>query len=218
MSDVLAAPASVADPTARDDEDTGKRKQIIDGARTVFHASGFDAASMNEIARVAGVSKGTLYVYFDSKEALFEALIRQDKREQAEQSCRIDPSDADVRETLVNVGYRLVSRMLEPALVAQLRTIVAVSSKFPRIGRAYYEAGPQLGNERLAAYMRLQTEAGHLDIEDFDLAACHFGDLCKSRHILRSLLCFEGSPSPAQLKMHIRKAVDVFLRAYGTGR
>ncbi len=49
-----------------------KIRQILDGARAVFLAVGFDGASMNEIARAAGVSKGTLYVYFPSKVGLFE--------------------------------------------------------------------------------------------------------------------------------------------------
>ena len=40
-------------------------------------AQGFDAASMGEIARAAGVSKGTLYVYFENKEQLFEAIVGQ---------------------------------------------------------------------------------------------------------------------------------------------
>ena len=65
--------------------DSAKARQILDGARTVFLAQGFDAASMNDIAREAGVSKGTIYSYFPSKDALFAALIREDKRQQAEQ-------------------------------------------------------------------------------------------------------------------------------------
>ncbi len=48
----------------------------MDGARSVFLAAGFDGASMNDIARSAGVSKGTLYAYFNSKDELFEAIIR----------------------------------------------------------------------------------------------------------------------------------------------
>ena len=52
-------------------EDSAKRRQIVQGARSIFLAQGFDAASMNDIARAAGVSKGTLYVYFDKKEQLF---------------------------------------------------------------------------------------------------------------------------------------------------
>jgi AcrR family transcriptional regulator len=60
------------------DEDSAKRRQIIEGARRVFLAQGFDAASMGEIARAAGVSKGTLYVYFENKEQLFEAIVGQE--------------------------------------------------------------------------------------------------------------------------------------------
>ena len=61
-------------------QDPRKRQQILAGARKVFHENGFDAASMNDIARVAGVSKGTLYVYFESKERLFLELIAEEKR------------------------------------------------------------------------------------------------------------------------------------------
>jgi AcrR family transcriptional regulator len=55
---------------ASGDEESAKRRQIIEGARAVLLAQGFDAASMNDIARAAGVSKGTLYVYFKHKEQL----------------------------------------------------------------------------------------------------------------------------------------------------
>ena len=52
------------------DEDSSKRRQILEGARKVFMNLGFDGASMGEIARAAGVSKGTLYVYFADKSPL----------------------------------------------------------------------------------------------------------------------------------------------------
>ena len=52
-------------------EDSAKRRQIVEGARDMFLARGFDAASMGDIAKAAGVSKGTLYVYFKNKEELF---------------------------------------------------------------------------------------------------------------------------------------------------
>ncbi|HVG49092.1 MAG TPA: helix-turn-helix domain-containing protein, partial [Rubellimicrobium sp.] len=48
-------------------EDPRKRDQILEGARQVFMEQGYDAASMNDICRAAGVSKGTLYVYFANK-------------------------------------------------------------------------------------------------------------------------------------------------------
>ena len=56
----------------------------------MFLAQGFDAASMGEIARKAGVSKGTLYVYFKSKEDLFEAIAEEQCSLQAEQVFEFD--------------------------------------------------------------------------------------------------------------------------------
>src|ERR1044072_134597 len=60
-------------------EDPGKRTQIVDGARRVFLKLGFDAASMNDVTREAGVSKGTLYVYFANKEELFHAMVEAER-------------------------------------------------------------------------------------------------------------------------------------------
>src|ERR1700745_958018 len=65
-------------PPVLPDEDNAKRRQIVDGARQIFLARGFDAASMMEIAKAAGVSKGTLYVYFENKEDLFQAIVHQE--------------------------------------------------------------------------------------------------------------------------------------------
>lgn len=192
----------------------GKRRQILDGARRVFLASGFDAASMNEIARVAGVSKGTLYVYFDSKEALFAALLRHDKREQVEQLCRFDTSHADLRTALVDLGVRLMSAMLEPDRIAQFRTVIAISARLPEIGQAYYEAGPEYGRAALAAFLRERAPDGRLAIKDYVLAAEQLIEMCKSHLMLRSILNVGSEPAPAEIKAHVRASVDVFLRAY----
>src|SRR6218665_138052 len=60
-------------------QDPAKRAQILDGAKRCFLSLGFEASSMNEITTEAGVSKGTLYVYFADKEDLFKALIDREK-------------------------------------------------------------------------------------------------------------------------------------------
>lgn len=199
---------------ARPREDGAKRRQIIDGARAVFLSDGFDAASMNEIARAAGVSKGTLYVYFDSKEALFEALIREEKREQAEQTCRFDHANHDVEAELRAFGERMLDRMFRPSAIAHLRTVAAVAQRFPSIGRAFYEAGPDYGRRRLQDYLESQNRAGVTAIDDPDLAAHFFLDLCKSMHLLPVLLCVAPAPSTDAVGAHVRVATATFLRAY----
>src|SRR5215471_12109378 len=51
--------------------------EILDAALKVFAAKGFAAARMEDIARAAGVTKGTIYLYFESKEAVFKSLVRE---------------------------------------------------------------------------------------------------------------------------------------------
>ncbi len=194
--------------------DSAKRRQIIEGARTVFLADGFDGASMNVIARTAGVSKGTLYVYFTSKEELFAALIREEKREQAEQTCKLDLADSDVGAVLRGFGERLLERLLRPSSIAHLRTVAAVAPKFPSIGHAFYEAGPQYGHRRLGEYLARQAEAGVIAIEDPHFAAVLFLDMCKAVHLLPVLLCVAEPPSARAIRTHVAAVTATFLRAF----
>src|SRR5246127_5727358 len=89
------------------DEDSSKRRQILEGARKVFMNLGFDGASMGEIARAAGVSKGTLYVYFADKSALFEAIVEEETLEQGKLAFNFDPA-RDVRTTLREFGQAYI--------------------------------------------------------------------------------------------------------------
>ncbi len=196
-------------------EESAKRRQIIEGAREIFLRDGFDGASMNEITRAAGVSKGTVYAYFPSKEALFEALIREDRRAQAERICAFDVEDRDVRKVLRTFGTNLMEAMLRPGAMAHLRTVIAASAKFPALGRAFYEAGPQYGIGRLAQYLARQVEAGELKIADTQRAAFHFIELCQSKHMKQMLFGIVDRPDPAELKESIAAALDVFMAAYG---
>jgi AcrR family transcriptional regulator len=209
-SSINAAPPTAA---VLDDD---KARQILDGARRVFLAQGFDGASMNDIARTAGVSKGTIYFHFDSKEALFEALIRAERGQQAEQCCDIDidENDPDVAGALTHIGHSLLTMMMTPEIIAQVRTVIAVAAKFPRIGRAFYETGPKYGQERLSAYFTKQHEAGRIDAPDPNLAAIHFIQLCLGDIHKRLMFCPEDAISGAEIERSVSAAVAVFMRAY----
>jgi AcrR family transcriptional regulator len=195
--------------------DGAKARQIIDGAREVFLADGFDAASMNDIARAAGVSKGTIYAYFPSKDALFGALIREDKRLQAERLGAYDDHDGPVHEVLKRMGMSLMEVMLEPAHVAQVRTVMAVAPKFPEIGRAFYDAGPQFGQDRFAAWLERKTASGELVVDDFAEAAAHFVNLIQGVLFRKMLFCADPTPPRTAIEKTVDGAVRVFLAAYG---
>jgi AcrR family transcriptional regulator len=192
-----------------------KLRQIMDGARTVFLSAGFDGASMNDIAKSAGVSKGTLYAYFDSKDDLFTAIIRGEFAQTAERLCYFKP-EGDVRERLIDFGVRLITRMSAPETLALSRVVVAAAEKFPTVGRAFYEAGPLLGATRLADELRTLEQAGDLRVPDPERAAWQFVDLCQSYNYKRLLFGVVQSLSPAEIEAAVEAGVEVFLRAYGT--
>ncbi len=195
--------------------ETDKRRQILEGARAVFMAAGFDGASMGEIARAAGVSKGTLYVYFDSKEALFEALTVAEKSGLAEVLFTLDAEDPDVRAVLTRLGHTYLAELSRPEQVSVVRMVIGACEKFPRFGQAFFEAGPAQGILRLSAYLDRQVAAGRLRAADTELAAAHFLHLCQSGLLTRLLFNAGGRVSAADIGHRVDEAVRVFLSGYG---
>ena len=168
---------NIAAMQINDSADTAKRQQILDGARRCFLSHGFDGASINDIVKNAGVSKGTLYAYFPSKEKLFEVLVYQDRRLQAEQSTIIIDDGRPVSEVLHDLGLRMVQLISSDASIAQVRTVVASAAKFPEIGRSFYAAGPAFAIAKIAAYLADRMDSGELTRVDPELAAIQFIDL-----------------------------------------
>ena len=209
--EVLAAEATPSN------DGSAKRRQIMDGARSVFLGSGFDGASMNDIARAAGVSKGTLYAYFNSKDELFEAIIRGEYAQSAERLCTFR-REGDAREMLMDFGVRLISRMAEPGTRALARVVIAAAEKFPNVGRAFYEAGPLYGATRLAAELENLEKSGALKVPDSERAAWQFVDLCQSYVYKRLLFGVVDSISREDIEASVEAGVDVFMKAYGASR
>ena len=217
VEDIARAATAAPNPSPSTEEgpENAKRRQILEGARQVFLASGFDGASMGEIAKTAGVSKGTLYVYFDSKESLFAALTLEEKQGLAEVLFKLDPDNPDVRSVLTQLGHTYLSRMGTPEHVSSIRMVIGAADKFPALGQAFYEAGPCQGAARLAAYFDRQVQAGRLSIEDTAVAAQHFMDLCVSGLLRRQLFAVSGPPTQEEIEKNVANAIRVFFAAYG---
>jgi AcrR family transcriptional regulator len=199
--------------------DDGKMRQILDGARAVFLADGFDGASMNEIARAAGVSKGTLYVYFPSKVGMFEALIRHDRSLQAEQTFQFgQEDDDDLAKVLTRIGVGLMREMCKPDHLAHVRMVVGAVAKYPQIGQAFFEAGPKAGAQRLGGYLERQAAAGRIAAPaDAELAADQFIQLCQAGYYKEALFCVAAPDNRTAIATAVAEAVTTFLRAYREG-
>ncbi len=201
-------------PSTSFDEESAKRRQIIEGARAVFLAQGFDAASMNDIARAAGVSKGTLYVYFRHKEQLFEAIVEQECELQAEGIFDLDPNDHDVETVLTRLGNAYIKFLCRPEKASAIRIVIAIADRMPELGRKFYESGPARGITQLAAYIAAQVDAGVLTVEDCEIAAAQLMEACQAMIFKSMVFNFAPEPSPKQIERVVRIAVSTFLAAY----
>lgn len=212
MTEKNARPAAEQDKA--DQLANAKRHQILDGARRVFRANGYDGASMETIAREAGVSKGTLYVYFDSKEALFKALILKDRRLQPEHCLDNLDDQAPLEEALTRLGSAYLARMILPETVSTMRMVVGASEKFPEFGSLLYEEGPKKGIRHLKQFLLHRQEIGQIIDCDLERAASQFLDLSVAGTLRRVLLVGDGLPSEADQKATIASAVRVFMNTY----
>jgi len=195
------------------DEDTSKRRQILDGARKVFMDLGFDGASMGEIARSAGVSKGTLYVYFADKSRLFEAIVEEEALEKGKVAFDLNPG-RDANTTLLEFGKTYIVMLCRPGGGSSIRTVMAIAERMPDVGRRYYASVLESIITRLAAYLEARVKAKELAIDDCQHAASQFMLLCQASLFLPFVFQAAPSPSPERIAQVVESATRMFRAAY----
>ena len=192
-----------------------KYDQVLDGARTIFLRDGFERASVDDIAREAGVSKATIYAYFPDKQLLFLEVARLECRAQTEAAeAAVDPH-ADVRVVLTVAAERIATFHMSEFGQRMFRIVVGEGERFPGLGREFYENGPGLIHDRLVHHMRCYVDGGYLRIDDLDLAADQFAQLCKATIHEKLIFGMARSITPADVQRSITGAVDMFLARYG---
>ena len=114
-------------------------EEILEAALDVFVERGYAATRLDRVAARAGVTKGTIYLYFPSKEALFKAVVRQSMVMNIERAEAADAthlgSAADALRELLGTMWRLVG---ETKLSGVPKLIVAESANFPELARFYW--------------------------------------------------------------------------------
>jgi len=195
-----------------------KLRLIVAAARKLFLEQGYDTSSMDLIARTAGVSKATLYVYFQSKEALLLALVEHAVRSRAlGPMWEPEPGPLDVEATLRRIARRFTSLFLTDQGLALHRLITAQASRFPEVGRAFYEAGPKRVQAEVGAFLQAADAQGLLAVPDIDLAGKQFLALVRGDLPLNWALSL-GPPTRRQLDTLIEGGIRVFLAAYAPPR
>lgn len=136
-------------------------QEILQAALSIFAEKGFAAARMDEIAARAGVSKGTIYLYFESKEAMFKALVRETISARIGEITGIvekheGPTPALLAAALRNLGHFVSTseRVVLPKIV------IAEAGNFPDLARFYREEVIERGLKLLGGIVARGIERG----------------------------------------------------------
>lgn len=126
--------------------------EIIDAGLEAFAEHGFAATKLEDVARRAGIVKGTIYRYFDSKDALFEAALKARLTPligEIEQLVATFPgSSAELLRMVIRAAY---ARMFQPDAQALMRIIISEGRRFPAITELYHRETISKGRRMIAA-------------------------------------------------------------------
>ncbi|HTT70395.1 MAG TPA: TetR/AcrR family transcriptional regulator [Anaeromyxobacteraceae bacterium] len=193
----------------------GKRRQILDAARSLFLAAGYERTAVDAIAARAGVSKATLYSHFADKQALFLACASEESAGmRARLADLLGAPTGEPAADLAEVGQAFLRSVARPSTLAFRRILVAEAGRFPELGRTFFEDATFAVRGRLADYLRRQGEAGSLTVNDGELAAAQFIALCVSDLLWRLELSVLSRVSSDLIHRTVRDALGTFLRAY----
>jgi AcrR family transcriptional regulator len=192
----------------------GKAESIELAAFELFQQRGYGNVSMDEIAKIAGVSKATIYSHFPDKAELFASLMRT-KCAMSWVRTELDERPAgpdDVRPCLLDLGQSYIEVLCEKG--TGTRIVIAEGRRFPELAEIFYEHGPKASRDALKRYLDRACAAGVLSIPDTDRAANQFYALLRDDTYLRVLLDLPIKDAKAELHATVVSAVDMFLRAH----
>ena len=198
-------PCQIAEPE--------RRQRVLDAAEGVFFEQGYGSASMDDIARRAGMSKKTLYRLFETKESLFAAMVAARRAVLdamiAGNACADNASAEDVLCSYLGKVARFV---LAPRQAALYRLVIAESLRTPELANAFYHEGPCKVRAVLEQWLARQHATGALYVPDPERDAGMLCSMVIGELQMRLLVGALRAPDDALIDATVDRAVDLFLR------
>ena len=208
--------------TAQLDSKRSRRKaarpaEIVSAALTLFAERGFGAAKLEDVAKAAGIAKGTVYLYFPTKEDLFRAVVRQELLPNLERmeafAAAFPGSSADLLRALL----RRLSEIMESELGVIPKLIVSESGNFPEVAQFYADEVVARGMRLIERALRRGVERGEFrTVETKHAAPIFFGPVLLMllwRHSIGRHASFQFDP-----KAVVEMQLDILLRGLAPDR
>lgn len=209
----MKSPANARNTGPGRPKDLEKRAAILNAAKRLFIAQGFEGTSMDAIAATASVSKLTVYSHFRDKETLFADAVRCKCEEQLPSQLFNADLSGPIRAQLLTIARAFFALIASEDAMGMHRTIVASAQQSPKLAQLFWQAGPARLQEVFATFLRADVVTRELDIPDVHRAATQFFCLLKGEsHARMTFGCCK--PTVGEIDTHLDATVDMFLRAY----
>lgn len=216
-SSLCAVPSRRGRPCQLDEQE--RRRLLIEAAESVFLESGYSAAVTSDIARRACMSKKTLYRLFDSKEALFAAVVAS-RRESIgmEPVGNVHCADVAAVRRLLNRHIGQLARfILAPRQVALYRLVIAEAHRAPELSCAFYREGPAKALGEIAELLQRQDSSGRLRVPDPALAAVMLVSMAVSELHMQLLIGAVAKIDDQTIEARVNHAIRLFFDGVAHG-
>ena len=191
--------------------------EIIEAALACFAAKGFAATRLDDIAARAGVTRGTLYLYFTGKEELFKEVVRQAVLPLlALREREIARPDQSATEQLRGFLLSIPQTLTGSPLPAIPKIIVAEAQNFPELAEFYFNEVMSRARSNLKALLRRGVQRGEFRKVDIDhVFYCTVGPIAASviwRHVFGKV-----DPEPPDIAAVCRAQADLLLNGLAAG-
>jgi AcrR family transcriptional regulator len=147
-------------------------QELLDAALDLFVERGFAATRLDDVARAAGVSKGTLYLYFCSKEELFKAVVRESVVPHlGEAEGMLDHFTGDSAELLRGLMTTWWDKIGNTKLSGLTKLMIAEAGNFPDLARFYQEEVIDRGEKLVIKMLERGIERGEIRPVDIEIAS-----------------------------------------------
>ncbi|MEN9670226.1 MAG: hypothetical protein RL018_503 [Pseudomonadota bacterium] len=145
--------------------------ELLEAALDLFVAKGFAATRVEEVAAKAGVSKGTLFLYFKSKEELFEAVVRENISNQISQGMvELENFDGPTTDMLKFAMFAWWERVGNTKASGISKLVMSEASNFPTLANFYHENVVRPGRQLIQAILQRGVDRGEFRSLNMDYA------------------------------------------------
>lgn len=191
-----------------------RRDKIVAAARQVFLDKGFGRATINETARLARVSSATVYIYFETKDRLFEAVTAAAMAPFDTVFAQTEGAAGDPQTVLTGMALAYFGFLTDPAVRGLYRIIVAEADHRPDLAeRAYGAAHTTLGAVLRRRLVQFDAD-GALRVPDPAMAARLFQGMVEHTALSIPLLRGAATPPLHEGEPYCAEIVRVFLAGY----